>query len=97
MDAHADLMAKVGFTYSMKPSEFVRRNVRVTPYWSEDLIKMVDRYGGSEIYVFNSDFPHIEGSRDPIAKFRKWTDRMNPAYEPKFYVENAGLLFPGLQ
>ena len=97
MDAHADLMAKVGFTYSMKPSEFVRRNVRVTPYWSEDLIKMVDRYGGAEVYVFNSDFPHIEGSRDPIAKFRKWTDRMDPAYEPKFYVENAGLLFPGLQ
>ncbi len=66
MDAHADLMAKVGFTYSMKPGEFVRRNVRVTPYWSEDLIKMVDRFtGGSEIYVFNGDFPHIRGQPRP--------------------------------
>ncbi|SNS15963.1 Predicted metal-dependent hydrolase, TIM-barrel fold [Sphingomonas laterariae] len=97
MDAHADLMAKVGFTFSMKPSEFVRRNVRVTPFWSEDLCTMVDRYGLSEVYVFNSDFPHIEGSRDPVGKFRKWTDRMDPAYEPQFYCENAELLFPGLQ
>ena len=96
MDAHADLMAKVGFTYSLKPSEFMRRNVRVTPFWSEDLVKIVDRYGLSEIYVFNSDFPHIEGSRDPVGKFRKWTDRMDPAYESRFYFENAGILFPGL-
>ena len=96
MDAHADLMAKVGFTYSMKPSEFIRRNVRVTPFWSEDLTRMVERYGLPEVYVFNSDFPHIEGSRDPVGKFRKWTDRMDPAYESRFYYQNAEVLFPDL-
>ena len=93
MDAHVELMAKVGRTYPMKPSEYVRRNVRVTPMWSEDLVKMIDRYGLEEAYVFSSDYPHLEGSRDPVGKFRKWTDRLPQSYEQKFYVENAGILF----
>ncbi len=93
MDAHVELMAKVGRTYPMKPSEYVRRNVRVTPMWSENLVKMIDRYGLEEAYVFSSDYPHLEGSRDPVGKFRKWTDSLPESYEQKFYVENAGILF----
>jgi predicted TIM-barrel fold metal-dependent hydrolase len=93
MDAHVELMAKVGRTYPKKPSEYVRQNVRVTPMWSEDLVKMIDRYGLEEAYVFSSDYPHLEGSRDPVGKFRKWTDRLPESYEQKFFVENAGILF----
>ncbi|MBO9695349.1 MAG: amidohydrolase family protein [Sphingopyxis sp.] len=95
MDQHADLMAKVGITYPLKPSEYVRRNVRVTPMWAENLEAMVQRYGLAETYVFSSDYPHIEGSKDPIGKFRKWTDRLDPAFERAFYVDNAAILFPG--
>ena len=54
---------------------------------------MIDRYGLEEAYVFSSDYPHLEGSRDPVGKFRKWTDRLPQSYEQKFYVENAGILF----
>jgi predicted TIM-barrel fold metal-dependent hydrolase len=93
MDAHANLMAKVGRTFPMKPSEYVRRNVRVTPMWAEDLETMIDRYGLEEVYCYSSDYPHIEGSKDPVGKFRKWTDRLPQSYEPKFFVENAGILF----
>lgn len=96
MDQHADLMAKISITYPMKPSEYVRRNVRVTPFWHEDLVRIIDRYGLSEVYTFNSDYPHIEGSRDPVGKFRKWTDQLGAAYERRFYRENALHLFPGL-
>jgi len=96
MDAHANLMTKVGRTYPMKPSEYVRRNVRVTPMWAEDLDKMISRYGMEEVYVFSSDYPHIEGSKDPIGKFRKWTDRLPQSYESKFFVENAKMLFADL-
>jgi predicted TIM-barrel fold metal-dependent hydrolase len=96
MDAHANLMAKVGRTFPMKPSEYVRRNVRVTPMWAEDLETMIDRYGLEEVYCYSSDYPHIEGSRDPVGKFRKWTDRLPQSYEPKFFVENAGILFSNL-
>lgn len=94
MDQHADLMAKVGITYPLKPSDYVRRNVRVTPMWAENLKAMVDRYGLEECYVFSSDYPHIEGSKDPVGKFRKWTDQLDPAFERAFYVDNAAILFP---
>lgn len=94
MDQHASLMRKIGITYPMTPSEYVRRNVRVTPMWAEDLKLMIDRYGLEECYVFSSDFPHIEGSKDPIGKFRKWTDQMDPAFEQAFYIDNAAILFP---
>jgi len=89
-------MAKVGITYPLKPSDYVRRNVRVTPFWHEDLVRIIDRYGLSEVYTFNSDYPHIEGSRDPVGKFRKWTDQLSANYERAFYRDNAILLFPGM-
>lgn len=96
MDYFAELMAKVGVRYELKPSEFFRRNVRVTPFWHEDLKRMVDRYGMDEIYCYNTDYPHLEGSKDPIGKFRKWTDRMSDAFTHDFFCENGKLLFPGL-
>ena len=96
MDLHSELMAKVGITYPMKPSEYVRRNVRVTPFWHEDTGLMIDRHGMEEIYVFSTDFPHVEGSRDPIGRFRKTTARLGPDFDSKFFYGNAELLFPGL-
>ena len=76
MDLHSKLMAKVGITYSMPPSEFIRRIVRVTPFWHEDVNLMVERYGLKEVYVFSTDYPHVEGSRDPIGRFRKTINRL---------------------
>ena len=96
MDLHSKLMAKVGITYAMPPSEFVRRNVRVTPFWHEDVNTMVERYGLKEVYVFSTDYPHVEGSRDPIGRFRKTINRLGPDYEQAFFCDNGALLFPGL-
>jgi predicted TIM-barrel fold metal-dependent hydrolase len=96
MDLHAKLMAKVGINYAMPPSEFVRRNVRVTPFWHEDVNLMVERHGLKEVYCFSTDYPHVEGSRDPIGRFRKTIDRLGPDYEEAFFCENGSLLFPDL-
>jgi len=96
MDLWADFMARVGRTYTMKPSEFIRRNVRVTPFWHENVPQIIERYGLEEIYCFSTDYPHLEGSRDPIGKFRKQLKRLPDEYSRKFMIENAQLLFPGL-
>jgi predicted TIM-barrel fold metal-dependent hydrolase len=96
MDLWTGFLAKVGRSYPMKPSEYVRRNVRVAPFYHENLPLMIERYGMEEIYVFSTDYPHLEGSRDPIGKFQKWLDRLDPGYARKFFVENGALLFPGL-
>src|SRR3546814_16117837 len=92
MDIWVDFQAKLGVKYAMRPSEYLRRNVRVTPFWHEDLTIMVDRFGLKEVYTYSTDSPHLEGSKDPIGTFRKWIDRMDPAYAEDFYINNAKLL-----
>ncbi|MGE0386534.1 MAG: amidohydrolase family protein [Gammaproteobacteria bacterium] len=94
MDLWSKFMNRIGTKYNLKPSEYVRRNVRVTPFWHEDLPLMVERYGLKEAYVFSTDYPHLEGSRDPIGKFRAQLAKMDPAYAQAFFLDNPRLLFP---
>jgi uncharacterized protein len=96
LDRHASLLSKVGVSYSLKPSEFLRRNVRVTPFWSEPLDRMVDQHGLGEVYVFSTDFPHVEGGRQPLERFAGMTERLGPQFTKAFFVDNAELLFPRL-
>ncbi len=94
MDLWVDFMAKVGRSYKMRPSDYVKRNVRVTPFWHENLALMVQRYGLDDVYIYSTDYPHLEGSRDPIDKFNKWLKQMPPEYAQKFFVDNAKVIFP---
>jgi predicted TIM-barrel fold metal-dependent hydrolase len=94
LDRHAALLEKVGTTYPLRPSDYVHRNVRVTPQWAEPLDVLVDRYGLRDCYVFNTDYPHIEGGRDPVHAFSEMTARVEPSYSQEFFVDNGALLFP---
>ena len=94
LDRHAALLSKVGVEYPMLPSEYVRRNVRVTPQWGEPVDTLVERYGVREAYVFSTDYPHIEGGRHPVQSFEEMTGRVDRSYGREFFVENARLLFP---
>ena len=94
LDRHAELLHKVGVKYPMLPSEYVRRNVRVTPQWTEPVDVLVERHGLREAYVFNTDYPHVEGGRHPIEAFREMTGRVDDAYDEEFFVGNGDLLFP---
>ena len=97
MDGWCGFMAKVGVKYDMKPSDYVRRNVRVAPFFHEDVATQIERHGLEDIYCFMSDFPHLEGGRDPIVKYRRWIDRLErPGYDRRFFTENALPLFLGL-
>lgn len=95
MDLWSTFMNKVGVKYETKPSDVMRRNVRVTPFWHEDLPQIIARYGLEECWVFSTDYPHLEGSRDPIGKFSAHLDKVGkPGYDRKFFVDNVALLFP---
>src|SRR6185369_7578085 len=95
MDLWSEFMNKVGVKYDTKPSETMRRNVRVTPFWHENLPQIVERYGLEECWVFSTDYPHLEGSRDPIGKFSAHLAKIGKAgYDRKFFVDNVKLLFP---
>jgi predicted TIM-barrel fold metal-dependent hydrolase len=57
----------------LKPSEYLRRAVKFTPFPSEDVGLMI-RDAGPELFMFSSDYPHPEGTRDPLGKFQKTLD-----------------------
>ena len=53
---------------SLRPSDYVHRQVRFTPYPTEDLGWIVAQ-GGSDLVLFSSDYPHVEGGRRPVERF----------------------------
>ena len=55
---------------SALPSEIVRRQVRVTPYPSEDVGWIIEQ-SGDDICLFSSDYPHVEGGRNPVKRFEE--------------------------
>lgn len=83
-------------TLSLKPSEYVRRNVRVTPYRFEPVADYIDRYGLEECYCYSSDFPHPEGGTEPIREFAKHIERLGLAFAEQFFVTNGEWLVPAL-
>ncbi len=95
MDSWADFQVRVvGRKFDMKPSETFRRNVRVGPFFHEPVSQMIDQYGMKEIYCYNTDFPHLEGSKDPIRKFREKLVGQPESYAQDFFVENAKWVMP---
>lgn len=81
---------------SMRPSEYIRRNVRVTPYRNEPVADYIDRCGYEDCYCYSSDFPHPEGGTRPIAEFVANIERLGQTVAEKFFVTNAEWLLPAL-
>ena len=92
LDRHASLLTKIGADYPLLPSEYLRRNVRVTPQWTEPVDVLVARHGLHECYVFSTDYPHIEGGRHPVESFMEMATRVRPGYVEQFFVTNGELL-----
>jgi predicted TIM-barrel fold metal-dependent hydrolase len=77
---------------SMPPSEFIRRAVRFTPYATEDA-GVIIREGGEELFLFSSDYPHPEGTRNPIERFEKGFEGFSEAAKDRFYRRNFEDMF----
>ncbi len=74
---------------TMKPSDYIRRQVRFTPFPGEDVAEMV-AISSPELYLFSSDYPHPEGTRDPIGRFERSFDERgtDEAARQLFYEDN---------
>jgi predicted TIM-barrel fold metal-dependent hydrolase len=80
----------------LKPSEFAKRQVRVTPYPAED-VGWIIRESGDDMCLFSSDFPHVEGGRNPIKRFEESLAEVSEEQKQKFYFDNfADLMGSGL-
>lgn len=81
---------------SMLPSEYIARNVRVTPYNDVESVDVhFARYPNLvSCYCYSSDYPHMEGGWDSK---RKNFERVSPLGQDivnKFFVENAEWVLP---
>jgi len=72
---------------SLRPSEYVRRQVRFTPYPTED-VGWITAQAGPEVCMFSSDYPHVEGGRRPIERFEASLGDATPATRQRFYSTN---------
>ncbi|MEM8768258.1 MAG: amidohydrolase family protein, partial [Pseudomonadota bacterium] len=72
---------------SAKPSEIARRQLRVTPYPHEDTGWII-RNSHEEMCLFSTDYPHVEGGRNPIKRFGESLDGLPQAAQDAFYADN---------
>lgn len=80
----------------LRPSEYLRRQLRVTPYPHEDAGWIVEQ-SGEEMCLFSTDYPHVEGGRNPIGRFERSLAGLPEHSRQRFYRDNfVDLMGPAL-
>ena len=71
----------------LRPSDYVRRQIRFTPYPTEDVGWIIDQ-AGPTVAMFSSDYPHVEGGRKPFERFEASLGDAAEAVRRAFYCDN---------
>ncbi len=72
---------------AMRPSDYVRRSMKFTPYPTEDVGWIIEQ-AGAETVMFNSDYPHVEGGRRPIERFERSLGDAPESVRQAFFCDN---------
>ena len=79
--------------FSRTPSRQITDQLAFTPFVFEAVGDLIDQ-SNPDLYLFSTDYPHIEGGRNPIGRFEaSLGDRAEPVRD-KFYAENFLRIFP---
>jgi predicted TIM-barrel fold metal-dependent hydrolase len=81
--------------FPMKPSEYVARNVRVSPFNFEP----VDRYflddpDLADVFCYSTDYPHVEGTKNSKTNMLARVEPLGEEITVKFFRTNAEWLLP---
>jgi len=71
----------------LRPSETVRRQIRATPYPTEPVGWIIEQ-AGEELCLFSTDYPHVEGGRNPIRRFEDSMRGISERAKQRFYCDN---------
>jgi predicted TIM-barrel fold metal-dependent hydrolase len=71
----------------LKASDYIRRAMKFTPFPGEDVGRMI-KDAGAELFLFSSDYPHPEGTDDPIGRFERTFKDISETDKEKFYHSN---------
>jgi predicted TIM-barrel fold metal-dependent hydrolase len=78
----------------MRPSEYVQDRLFVTPFPGEP-VGWITEQVGDRVLCFSSDYPHPEGTRDPIGRFEATMTGLDDAQRERFYSGNFAALMGG--
>ena len=76
---------------AMRPSDYVRKHLKFTPFPGEPVGWMIEQ-AGPELFMFSTDYPHPEGGRDPKAKFEDTMATVSETDRERFYFGNMAEL-----
>jgi predicted TIM-barrel fold metal-dependent hydrolase len=71
----------------LRASDYVHRQLAFTPFPREDVGWLIEQCG-DDLFLFSSDYPHPEGTKDPIARFEDTMDGVGEAARDRFYRGN---------
>ena len=74
------------------PSETASEQLGFAPFVYEDVGQLV-RESNDSLYLFSSDYPHYEGSKNPIERFDGFLEDASEASRDRFYEHNFRKLF----
>ncbi len=77
---------------SRMPSEFVHQHLRFTPFAGEPVGWMIEQ-AGTDLFMFSSDYPHPEGTKDPIERFESTMSGITESMFDGFYRRNFAALY----
>jgi predicted TIM-barrel fold metal-dependent hydrolase len=78
----------------LRASDYIRRQVRFTPFPGEDVGRMIAD-AGPELFLFSSDYPHPEGTDDPVGRFERTMPDLSEDVKAQFYSKNFADMMRG--
>ena len=75
------------------PSQQITQQLAFTPFVFEEVGSLIDQ-SSPDLYLFSSDYPHIEGGRNPIGRFEAALGDRGETVREAFYAENFLRIFP---
>jgi predicted TIM-barrel fold metal-dependent hydrolase len=89
LDSAADAFGKEERLRSLsaRPSDILRRQFFATPYPHEN-VGWIIANAGEEVCLFSSDYPHVEGGRNPIKRFNATLGQTSETGRRRFFRDN---------
>jgi predicted TIM-barrel fold metal-dependent hydrolase len=72
---------------SARPSEILKRQFFATPYPHEN-VAWITQNVGEEMCLFSSDYPHVEGGRNPMKRFAQSLAPLSERARGRFFRDN---------
>ncbi|MEE6140163.1 amidohydrolase family protein [Mycobacterium sp. 050128] len=82
-------------TLSMRPSEYLARNIRVTPFYFEPLARYYEQHPNVwSMFCYATDYPHVEGGKDSRTVLADALATAPAIASEQFFTTNGELLLP---